>query len=320
MNTHSHRHSASIGSSATEHGVATASAKHEDCGATVCNRSEAEWRDSQEFHHSLVEQLPVGIFRMDAAGRYTFVNSSFCRLAGLRQQDYLGKRSSKIIELLKQRGGSHRDMATFSTGEQHHARIMATGERNEREEQWPLPGGGLQDLLVIHSPVFDVSARIVGSQGILFDITERKRAESGRHESEARFRQLAESIHEVFWLTDPAKSEMLYVSPSYERIWQRTTASLYTNPRQWLEAIVPEDRERVVAATLEKQSRGDYDETYGIARPDGSVRWIRERAFPIYNAAGDVARIAGTASAARTGVKLTVSQRFENHGRSGRRK
>jgi PAS domain S-box-containing protein len=113
--------------------------------------------------------------------------------------------------------------------------------------------------------------------------------------SEQRFLQLAESIREVFWLTDPEKRTMLYVSPIYEQMWGRTCDSLYNNPRSWLEAIHPDNREHVRQAAQTKQIDGSYDEKYQILRPDGSVRWIRDRAFPILDEKGKVFRIAGIA-------------------------
>ncbi len=112
--------------------------------------------------------------------------------------------------------------------------------------------------------------------------------------SEQRFRQLAETIHEVFWMTDPDKTKMIYISPAYEEVWGRTCASLYENPAHWIEAIHSEDRERVRAAA-DKQARGEYDEEYRIIRPSGGVRWIRDRAFPIRDGSGKVYRIAGIA-------------------------
>ena len=124
---------------------------------------------------------------------------------------------------------------------------------------------------------------------------ERRQAESALRESEERFRQLAENIHDVFWLTDPSKNQMLYVSPAYETIWGRSCAELYASPRLWLDAIHPHDRARVQEAAQTKQVTGDYDEEYRIVRPDGALRWIRDRAFPVHNAAGEVDRVAGVA-------------------------
>jgi len=126
---------------------------------------------------------------------------------------------------------------------------------------------------------------------------ERRRNDTERalQESEERFRQIAENVSEVFWLTDAEKKSMLYVSPAYERVWQRSARELYRDPRQWLDSVHPEDRQRVAEASGRPQLEGRFDEEYRILRPDGSVRWIRDRAFPVVDATGTVSRIAGVA-------------------------
>ena len=123
----------------------------------------------------------------------------------------------------------------------------------------------------------------------------RRKAEESLKESEARFRQLAENIDEVFWLADTRNNVMLYINPAYEKIWGRTRESLYQNPQSWLEAVHPDDRDRVGQAARTRQTRGAYDETYRIVRPDGSIRWIRDRARPIHEESGEVNRVIGTA-------------------------
>jgi hypothetical protein len=126
------------------------------------------------------------------------------------------------------------------------------------------------------------------------EISDRTEIEEKLSTSEERFRQLAENINEVFWMTDVEKRQMIYISPAYAPIWGRTVDSLYASPRSWLEAIAPEDRARVTAAAM-KQQEGHYDERYRIVRPDGSYRWIRDRAFPIHDSAGLIYRLAGIA-------------------------
>lgn len=114
-------------------------------------------------------------------------------------------------------------------------------------------------------------------------------------ESEARFRQVVENIQEVFWMSDVEKNRIIYISPGYEAIWGRSCASLYESPQSWLESIFPEDRERVLRAATTKQLTGEYDETYRVVRPDGTVRWVRDRAYPIKTADHKAWRIVGVA-------------------------
>jgi PAS domain S-box-containing protein len=117
-----------------------------------------------------------------------------------------------------------------------------------------------------------------------------------RDETEKRFRQLSENIREVFWMTDVQGKEILYVSPAYEQIWGRTRQSVYLRAESWQEAIHPSDREAVEAAFVpEKLARGEFDVEFRITKPDGSMRWIRDRGFPIFNEQGEVYRIAGIA-------------------------
>jgi PAS domain S-box-containing protein len=123
---------------------------------------------------------------------------------------------------------------------------------------------------------------------------ERERTRSELIESDERFRQVVENIGEVFWMTNLDRTRMLYISPGYREIWGRTCESLYNEPGLWLASVHPEDRERVLAA-MEKQPRGNYDEEYRIVRPNGDVRVIRDRAFPVRDNQGIVYRLAGVA-------------------------
>jgi len=137
--------------------------------------------------------------------------------------------------------------------------------------------------------------KVVRVRGAFQDVTELYEATAALRESEAKLREMAEAINEVFWLTDPAKTRMLYVSSAYERIWGLPCESLYANPKAWLDAVHEEDRERVAEAAAIKQPAGDYDETYRIVRPDGEVRWIHDRAFPVRDTGGALVRIVGVA-------------------------
>jgi len=124
---------------------------------------------------------------------------------------------------------------------------------------------------------------------------EQKRAEERLRQSEERFRQMAENIAEVFWMASPDMKEMLYISPGYEKVWGRSCQSLYAQPASWLDAIHPEDRDRVANAAMVFPTSSTYDDTYRIIRPDGSIRWIHDRAFPIKDSSGQIYRLTGIA-------------------------
>jgi len=155
--------------------------------------------------------------------------------------------------------------------------------------------GGYRWVLSRGETMVDAAGKPIRMVGAMSDITERRQAEQGLLESEERFRQMAENIDEVFWMTDVEKQRMLYVSPAYERIWGRPVTELYRSATAWVEALHAEDRARVREAALTKQAAGTYAETYRIVRPDGNVRWILDRAFPVRDAEGRVYRIVGVA-------------------------
>lgn len=109
------------------------------------------------------------------------------------------------------------------------------------------------------------------------------------------FRELAEHIQEVFWMTNPLGDELIYISPAYEHIWGQPCASLYDDPGRRLAWVHDDDREHVLKAFKRDAADGRYDETFRINRPDGEIRWIRDRAFPVCDDNGEVYRLAGFA-------------------------
>ncbi len=115
-------------------------------------------------------------------------------------------------------------------------------------------------------------------------------------EREERFRQIAENVREVFFVISAKTDEILYISPTYEKIWGRSCQSLYEDPQSWLFAIHPDDSFKAIA-TIETQFRtgDDFEEEYRIIRPDQSICWVRVRAFPVRDVMGKVNRFVGIA-------------------------
>lgn len=250
---------------------------------------------NREISSRLAAEARLSLFRqlMDRAldaiyvvepqtGRLLDFNERACEMLGYSREELLKLKVSDIQVTMPDEA-SYREQA----------------ERVKKEGAFVVRGGHRRkDGSVV--PV-EVNAKYVAQGGreyfvsVVRDITERKQFEEALQASEERFRQITENIREVFWMTDPAKNQMVYVSPAYEEIWGRTCESLYESPRSWLEAIHPEDRGRVLEAALTRQVTGAYDEEYRILRPDGTELWIRDRAFPIRGEGGEVYRICGIA-------------------------
>ena len=110
---------------------------------------------------------------------------------------------------------------------------------------------------------------------------------------------MTENIEEVFWIIDPKMSQLLYISPAYQNVWGCSRESLFDNPRSWIESIHAEDRKQVIDTIfrtphhVRAESTGGIE--YRIKRPDGSIRWIYGKAFPLRNEKNKIQRIAGIA-------------------------
>ena len=155
---------------------------------------------------------------------------------------------------------------------------------------------GLQiDCLLTSTVRRATDGTVLEYQGIIRDITEQRKAERALHESEQRFRQLAENLREVFWLSSLDGNQIYFINSAYEEIWGRSRESLIAHPESWIDTVHPEDREKV-AANLEKQQHGESVEyEYRIVRPDGEIRWIETHVFPVRKEDGEIYRWAGSA-------------------------
>ncbi|EDX74669.1 PAS fold family [Coleofasciculus chthonoplastes PCC 7420] len=158
---------------------------------------------------------------------------------------------------------------------------MTEGKSYEHEQRIVRSDGSIRYVLAKGEAILNSSGQVVQLFGTVQDISERKLIEEQLRESEEKFRQLAENIQDVFFILSYT-GEILYINPVYEQIWQRTCQSLYDNPRSWLDSVFPEDYPSTVAA-MERQLQDstDFDQVYRITRPNGEIRWIRARSFPV---------------------------------------
>jgi diguanylate cyclase (GGDEF)-like protein/PAS domain S-box-containing protein len=121
---------------------------------------------------------------------------------------------------------------------------------------------------------------------------EREAAKRALDASEQKFRHLAANVPEVFWTAEAQSGRITYVSPAYENIFGRSAADLLEEPGEWLEAIHPADRLRI-EASRRLAREGNLDQEFRIMRPDGELRWLHNRSFPVKNESGEVTLITG---------------------------
>lgn len=132
--------------------------------------------------------------------------------------------------------------------------------------------------------------------GTLTDATDRKAAEEALRESEQRYRLIADVTNEVFWTSDKDRATVFSVSRAFEDVWGRSRESLRASPSAWFDAVHPEDRARVHAAWSTTAAGQTCKVEYRVVRPDGSVRHVWDRGFPIKTTDGRVERIIGVAT------------------------
>jgi PAS domain S-box-containing protein len=237
----------------------------------------------REGHLRLViDTIPTMAWSLLPDGAVDFVNQRWLEYTGMSLEEAV-EESIRIV---------HPD--DLSRAVEKWLADMAAGRPGEDEMRLRRADGEYRWFLVRTVPLRNEKGHIVKWYGTSTDIEDRKRAADALHESEEKFRQIAENIREVFWMTTPAMEELLYVSPAYENIWGRSLESLRHRPRSFMDAICDEDRDEV-AGIIEGRRKEGIEVEYRIVRPDGSMRWIRDRGFPVRDESGKVYRIAGIA-------------------------
>ena len=251
--------------------------------STARKRAELGLRSSELANRTILDSLSDGVF-VAHEGEIVFANPAFASMLGYTVTDFARLSIDELIPaeyrsawqdaLVRVR---RRDDSTITLSLDLHTRAQARRVAIELRARTVLYLGRPSVL------------------GIVRDVTDRLKSEAALRESESRFRQLAEAVREVFWLSDVSKNEILYVSPAYEAIWGQRIDALLNAPILWMEAIHPNDRDRIERAARERQALGTYNEEYRIVRPDGEIRWIHDHAYPIRDESGTVTRIAGVA-------------------------
>lgn len=259
----------------------------------VTDRKQAEeavMRD-RTLLRTVVDNLPDRIYVKDSEGRYLLMNDTAKKIHGIGDdRDIVGKTAFDILPADDAAvvAAEDRDIIQRKKPVFNREKCIARADdvHGGRSAKWQI---------TTKVPLMGESGEVCGIVGVNRDITEQKRAAMALVEGERKFRQLAENIPEVFWITDIAQHETLYVSSAFEKITGRRVTTNSNYPESWLRIVHPDDRRRVYEAR--KALPGiDYNIEYRVVRADGAVRWIHDQAFPVTDGENNVYRIAGIAA------------------------
>jgi PAS domain S-box-containing protein len=245
-------------------------------------RTEAALRRSERRFRTLADTVPALVWHSDPDGKTVFVNRHYLDFAGLPEEAFRGRRWVSFIH--PDDVAAHSAAYVDATrGRRHwHGRLRI----RQRDRTWRWIDASAE-------PFVDDSGTYQGQVGVALDVTEQVTSAAALRDSEARFRVLVERIQQVFYVADLKANRALYISPAFEEIWGRPGAPLRADLSSLMETVHPEDRPGMEAHAASVRGGRACTFEYRIVRPDGSVRWILDRSFPVEGAEGE--RSAGLA-------------------------
>ncbi|MEH2349712.1 MAG: PAS domain S-box protein [Nostoc sp.] len=255
-------------------------------------RTEVALRQSENLYRQLVESQTDIIIRIDLQGQITFANVAACQTFGWKQDEFHGQSFFQFFHL----DDLPKVMESITVLESS-SHPLTNCERRVftvngiRWFEW--------NAIAIH----DDKGEVVEIQGVARDITEqraaleeRQLAEAALRQSEEKFRTFAEHTQAFIWIRSADTFQPLYISPAYEKIWGRSSQSLFEEPKSWVDNIHPDDRDRATQLIEQLLNTNQSISTeYRILRPDGSVRWIWNQGFAVYDDQGKVNYYGGIA-------------------------
>jgi PAS domain S-box-containing protein len=230
---------------------------------------------------TILDQLPLAVWVVDARGTIITVNPEAQRLQGLLADETAPPLQLGEIEPDYQI--TRPDGTPIRLDERPLIRALR-GEVVAHEEVVCARGDEQRTIAVSATPLTDVTGAIIGAVGVAQEITARKRLEASLAASEARFRAIAEQSPVMIWRTDPA-GRYDYVNQRYLDFRGRTLDQELG--QGWTEGLHPDDRERYLHAFQAAFTRREpFEQTIRLLDREGRYRWIIARGTPSYDPEG----------------------------------
>jgi len=265
---------------------------------TTFSERERELQEAAHLHADIVSSIEEGIVVYDRDLRCIARNAFMERFTGIPSSRVIGtsawndeehRLSPEIRDaILRALGGATLRFAELVP------RRYGTHEVLPADTDPGRPDVIWQQLT--YQPYRSGADRITGVMAIVHDATESRRMEHALRAAEAQFRRFAEALQDVLWIADPRGPHLIYANGAYERLWGRPLAALQSDFGEWFAGIHEADRERVRSVfQADPDPLTHHEVEYRVLRPDGTTRWIRDRAFTILDAAGGIRYLAGIA-------------------------
>ena len=238
---------------------------------TARKQADEALRESEQRFRDITEYAAEWVWEVDPQGKYTYSSPVVEQLLGYKPEEILGKYFYDFFLPDQREELKNAALAAFAAKQPFQDFFNSNLHKDGRTVQLSTSG----------IPILDEQGNLLGYRGADIDITARKQAEAELRQSEQRFRLMAETIQDVFWISTPEIDNMIYVSPAYELVFGRLVAELYQFPQAFLESIHPEDREQAKSEIFANQRHGlSFSQEYRIIRTDGAVRWLHEPGLP----------------------------------------
>lgn len=239
---------------------------HEAETRAAGQQAEVLLRDAQERYRLLVEQLPLGIVVVDAAGQVIAANPNALALLGSPSEE--ATRQFNVLTLPNLRRAGISDS---------YARVLQNGT-TEHTEDWYTSIWGKRSLLRFEvTPLRDAAGAVRGAITIIQDMTERAQAEAARHRSEEQLRELVDSVDGVVWEADAESFAFVFVSSQAEDLLGYPPQRWISEPNFWVEHVHPDDRDRIVAL-CQSATKALQNHTFEcrMCAADGRIVWVRD--------------------------------------------